>query len=98
MEVGDLQGFFIEFLDTIREVFVSMLSNGHEMDAGLAVSSSCYKFCLKSVFRAAKFEMLPGGSFVNQVRASPFKVVEKNLHHAASLPICTLICALNTAR
>lgn len=56
------------------------------------------KFCLKAVSRIAKVEMLPRGSSVNQVRASPFRVVGKNLHHAASLPVYILICALNVAK
>lgn len=48
--------------------------------------------------REAKSEILPGESSVNQVRASPFSVAGKNLHHAASLPVCTLICALKASR
>lgn len=43
------------------------------------------KFYLKAASREAKSEMLPGGCSVNQVRASPFSVVGKNLHHAALL-------------
>ena len=63
LEVGDLQGLFIEPPNVFRQVLITMLSNGHEMDAGLAVSSSDYEVMLEGRFESRETRDAPRGNF-----------------------------------